>query len=172
MTDEVDADEVVVVSRQDLDFARETAQAHGVRADVLSVGGIEPVATVALLIAGSALAVSSVCRILDQRKGGQVIDLRPGVRSPLYRTPQLLYGVIVVLARDGTVTVEVARPDDMFTELISVVSGVTRGARGLAGQELLGRVQQACSGNAIVTYGPAQELLAASTPEGGEHDVL
>ncbi len=48
--------------------------------------------TVALAIIGSAAAVGAVMHGLDQRKGGQVIDLRPGVPNAIYRTRDVVYG--------------------------------------------------------------------------------
>jgi hypothetical protein len=78
MTKAASAKEVVIVDREDLEFAQDAAREQGVEVQVLTSTGFEPVSTVTLILMGSTLAVARLARILDQRKGGQVIDLRPG----------------------------------------------------------------------------------------------
>jgi len=107
--------------------ARTLAAAHGVEAERVPRRGIEPVATVTLVLAGTAAAVGAVLHVLEQRKGGQVIDLRPGAAKAFYRTPDVAYGTVVIVAVDGKVTVEVKEPDGMFGKVISILPQLLTG---------------------------------------------
>jgi hypothetical protein len=121
MTDSELAQEVIVVGHEEQSLAQGVAEVHGVQVRALSAKGIEPTATVALILIGTPLAVATVSRVLEQRKGGQVIDLRPGAPRPFYRTPDVSYGLVVVVSTDGQVLVHVKRPDDMFTEVMGIL---------------------------------------------------
>ncbi|MFE1883616.1 hypothetical protein [Streptomyces diastatochromogenes] len=112
---------LVVLDPAHVPAARELAAAHGVELHEVPRRGVEPVTTVTLVLMGAATAVGALQHALEQRKGGQVIDLRPGAPRTLYRTPDVVYGTVVVLAADGTVTVEVKEPDGMFGKVISVL---------------------------------------------------
>ncbi len=89
--------------------------------------GIEPVVTVTLVLVGATAAVGAVLHVLEQRKGGQVIDLRPGAPKAFYRTPDVVYGTVVIVAVDGKVTVEVKEPDGMFGKVISALPQLLSG---------------------------------------------
>lgn len=117
MTEEVSAKEVVILDRDDLEFAQQAAREQGVDVQVLTATRFEPVSTVTLILLGSTVAVATLARILDQRKGGQVIDLRRGAPKPFYRTQDVVYGLVVVVSQDGQVLVQVKQPEDMFTEV-------------------------------------------------------
>ncbi|HSH58479.1 MAG TPA: hypothetical protein VK988_02340 [Acidimicrobiales bacterium] len=119
MTEAASAKEVVILDREDLEFAQHAAREQGVEVQVLTPTGFEPVSTVTLILMGSTLAVATLARILDQRKGGQVIDLRPGAPKPFYRTRDVLYGLVVVVSQDGQVLVHVKQPEDLFTEVVA-----------------------------------------------------
>jgi len=118
---------VVVLDPSQVPAARTLAAAHGVEAEQVPRRGIEPVATVTLVLAGTAAAVGAVLHVLEQRKGGQVIDLRPGAAKAFYRTPDVVYGTVVIVAVDGKVTVEVKEPDGMFGKVISILPQLLTG---------------------------------------------
>lgn len=124
----------VILDAAQVKTAQSLAAAHGVEAEQLPQRGIDPVATVTLVLAGSAAAVGTVLHLLDQRKGGQVIDLRPGTPKPFYRTPQLMYGMVVIVAVDGRVTVMVKRPDGMFGKVIAALPELLAGSGGRMSQ--------------------------------------
>jgi hypothetical protein len=124
MSDDDTAEEIIIVDQEDVEYALETAAAHGVEANELTVHGIEPITTATLIIFGSALAVAAVSRLIDQHKGGQVIDLRPQAPRLLYRTKDVLYGLVVIVATDGRVTVEVKEPRTMFGEVLDALKDV------------------------------------------------
>jgi hypothetical protein len=125
MTKAASAKEVVILDREDLEFAQDAAREQGVEVQVLTPTGFEPVCTVTLILMGSTLAVATLARILDQRKGGQVIDLRPGAPKPFYRTRDVVYGLVVVVSQDGQVLVHVKQPEDLFTEVAANLRTIT-----------------------------------------------
>jgi hypothetical protein len=112
---------IVVLDPSHVPEALVIASAHGVEVEQVSSRGIEPVATVTLVVLGTVAAVGAVVQILEQRKGGQVIDLRPGVPKTFYRTPDLVYGTVVIVAVDGKVTVRVKEPEGMFGKVVSTL---------------------------------------------------
>ena len=68
---------------------------------------------------------ATVARLVDQHKGGQVIDLRPGSPRPVYRSRDVVHGLVVVITHSGVVRVEVLEPQGMFgTVCKSLVSAL------------------------------------------------
>lgn len=113
--------EIVVIEAEDLDYVREAAAEQGVELQELPRQGFEPITTLTLLITGSVLAVGALSSLIERHKGGQVIDLRSGAPKPLYRDKGVVYGLVIVLANDGTVTVEVKQPKEMFDQVVEVL---------------------------------------------------
>ncbi len=149
MSEEVSAEQVVVLDRSDLTWAREIAAANGVELVDLPSSAFEPVTTVAVILLGGALAVGAMAYQLDKRKGGQVIDLRPGAPKPFYRTTDVAYGLIVIVGLDGAVTVEVKEPKGMFG---IVVDALRQAATDLAevSIEAIAAIAKARFGDQIV----------------------
>lgn len=71
--------------------------------------------------------MGTVVHLLDRAKGGQVIDLREGVQKKFYRTDDVAYGLVVIIAFDGKVTVEVREPRGLFGEVIDALTEATVG---------------------------------------------
>ncbi|MEO3928407.1 hypothetical protein ABGB07_31720 [Micromonosporaceae bacterium B7E4] len=65
--------------------------------------------------------------MLDERKGGQVIDLRPGAPKPIYRDPDLMYGTVVVRTADGGVQIGPLKPDGLFDRVLGVLPEILSG---------------------------------------------
>jgi hypothetical protein len=126
--------EVLVVAGSELANARSLAAEHGVSIEPVPDRGIEPVTTVTLLLIGPAVAVGAVRQALDQRRGGQVIDLRPGAPASFYRTTDLAYGLIVVIAVDGKVTLRSSDTSNVLDKVISALPMLTAGNNGGAKQ--------------------------------------
>jgi hypothetical protein len=124
MRDATEPNAIVVVDPEDLDYAREIAAEHGVEIEQMPIRGIEPVSTITLVLLGGSLAVGTVVYLLDKAKGGQVIDLRQGVQRKFYRTDDVAYGLVVIIASDGTVTVEVKEPRGLFGQVIDALTKV------------------------------------------------
>jgi hypothetical protein len=154
------AESVVIVEPAQVPAARAVASAHGVDVQEVPRRGIEPVTTVTLLLVGTAAAVGTVLHTLEQRKGGQVIDLRPGAPKAFYRTPDLLYGMVVVIAVDGKVTIKVEEPDGRFGKVIAALPRLLPGSGDAA------QVARAVSGE----FGPdvAVETVPLPGAGGGE----
>jgi hypothetical protein len=119
---------VIVLDPSQVPGARVLAAAHDVEVEQVPCRGIEPVTTAVLVLVGTAAAVGAVLHVLEQRKGGQVIDLRPGAPKAFYRTPDVVYGTVVIVAVDGKVTVEVKEPAGMFGKVISTLPQLLSGS--------------------------------------------
>lgn len=87
-------EEILRVAVSDLDYLRATAEQYQVQVTELKSAGIEPVSTIAVVLLGSVWAVNTVSRLVDERKGGQVIDMRPGANLAVYRSRDVQYGLI------------------------------------------------------------------------------
>lgn len=124
---------IVVIEPGDLEYAREVAADNGVEIEDVSVHGFEPVTTVTLALYGGALAVGAVLFLLDRRKGGQVIDLRDGIQQKFYRSDDIAFGLVVIIAADGKIAVEVKEPRGMFGAVIESLTkaSVDLGKAGL-----------------------------------------
>jgi hypothetical protein len=154
-TQSAQAQSVVVLDPGQVPAARELASSHGVEVEEVPRRGVEPVSTVTLLLVGAAAAVGAVLHILEQRKGGQVIDLRPGAPKAFYRTPDVVYGTVVIVTADGKVTVEVKEPDGMFGKVISTLPELLFGGDGSA-KEVTQAVTEA--------FGQAVEIETVEAP--------
>ncbi len=110
--------QVVHVSREDLPTLRQVASSNGVEVHEVQQREFEPATMIMLVLVGGALAIASVTHALEVRKGGQIIDLRPGASMPIYRSKDLLYGLILVFAVDGKVSVQAHEAKGTF-DLIS-----------------------------------------------------
>lgn len=143
--------QLTVINPEDLDKAREAAAEHGVDLEELRVRGIEPVLTITLVLTGGAVAVGTVAHLIDREKGGQVIDLRPGAPKVLYRSKDVLYGLVIVLTADGKVTVEVKEPRGMFGEVLDALRGIITDLTGASRETVVPRITEAVGDKAKVT---------------------
>jgi hypothetical protein len=160
LTESEQTQHVVIVDLDQLPDARALANAHGVEVEQVPRLGIEPVATVTLVLMGTAAAVGTVVHVLEQRRGGQVIDLRPEAPKAFYRTPDVVYGTVVIVSKDGTVTVEVKEPDGMFGKVVSGLSELLAG-----GDESVAQITQAVT----TKFGSDVEVDTVRSPRrGGE----
>lgn len=131
---------VQVDDLDDLQFAQSWAgNEEGAGYEVVTEGddgglAIEPVT--AVLIAAGVLALARF--ILDwfnDRKGGTVVDLRPGREDQVYRDKDLNYGWILVISADGQkVEINVKDAPKTATERLlgSVISGALKSASDIA----------------------------------------
>jgi hypothetical protein len=117
--------EVLVLDQEEADFVRRTAAEHEVAIDEVPAAGIEPVLTVTVVLLGTAAAVAAVIDLVERRRGGQVIDLRPGAAKVFFRSPDVSYGLVVIRAADGgAVKVEVKEPKGMFGQVVESLTGL------------------------------------------------
>ena len=73
--------------------------------------------------------------LFDQRRGGQVIDLRPGADPIARRDRGLIYGLILLVAVDGKVEVSVKEPKRMFGQVIEAFKEVLGDLLGATAKE-------------------------------------
>jgi hypothetical protein len=146
--------EVIVIDRDDLSAVREIAAANDVELTALPISAFEPITTIALLLTGSALAISTVSYLIDKRKGGQVIDLRPGTPKPFYRTSDVVYGLVLIVAMDGTVTVEVKEPKGMFGVVVEALQGMTANLAEVSIEAIAELAKSRLAGKAVIGTHP------------------
>lgn len=125
MIDDVETEQIIVVDRSDLSEVRGIAAAYNVELIDIPASGLEPITTVAIILVGSALAVATVAYLIDKRKGGQVVDLRPGAPRSFYRSRDVMYGLVIIVALNGTATIEVKEPKGMFGIVLDALRGMT-----------------------------------------------
>lgn len=98
--------ELVRVSSADFTYLQRAAAEHNVTVnEVPSRQVLEYAYEISCILAGSSVAVSRVMHLLDEGRGGQVIDLRPGVNDPIYRSRNVQYGLITIIGADGSVSI-------------------------------------------------------------------
>jgi hypothetical protein len=131
---EPDSHEMVVVDQDDLEAVRELAERNEVSIAEVPLRGIEPITTITLVLLGTPAAVGTVSHLIDQFKGGQVIDVRPGAPKAFYRTKDVVYGLVVVVAADGKVTVEVKEPKGLFGQVAELVRNISLQGDGTSAQ--------------------------------------
>lgn len=148
-------EEVLMVPAEDIEHLRESSKRHGVDLSESKPLGIEPVGTIAVVLVGGVLAVNAVSRLLEERKGGQVIDMRPSATRTVFRSRDVQYGLIVVLASDGTVTVRATDPQNGLSSVIESLRGLATGEGGAN----IDTVEQAVRRQ----LGPDAEISAQST---------
>ena len=126
--------EFVIVDPGNVAEVLSLASQNGVEVEEVPSRGIEPVTTVTLLLFGGAAAVATVAYLVDQTKGGQVIDLRDKAPKIAYRSREVTYGLVLIVAKDGTVTVDVKEPRGMFGQVTDALKGlsVELGKTGIA----------------------------------------
>ena len=155
MPDPAESQTYVIVEHEDIDEVRAWAAEHGVAVETVETRALEPVSAVTLLLLGSALAVSAVAQLVDRSKGGQVIDLQPGSPRMVYRSRDVTYGLIVIIALDGTVKVDVKEPKGMFGQVVDSITEVVA-ELGKSGIDAIGTAVKAQVGDhADVSTTPA-----------------
>jgi hypothetical protein len=143
--------EATTIEVADLDEIRELAASHGVQVEEIAQPGFEPVTTITLILIGGSLAVASVMAIIERRKGGQVIDLRPGAPKVLYRDKDVVYGLVIILAQDGTVRVEVKQPKELFAQVVEALCKTLLGLASPTVDAVAGAARAVVGGDASVS---------------------
>lgn len=144
-------EEIVVVDQRDVAATVDLAAKHGANVEVVPQRGIEPITTATLIVVGTAVAVGVVLREIDGRKGGQVIDLRPGAPREIYRDRSVQYGLIVVFAQDGQIRIELKEPHGTLGVLLSGLTSVFEGLGSSTADEVASLAQQAIGDHGTVS---------------------
>jgi hypothetical protein len=119
---ESNATEIVIVDPDDIEFVYSTARQYSIGVEELRAARIEPAFTMTLVLMGTSFAVGAVVYLVEQRKGGQVIDLRPSAPNVLYRSKEVSYGLVIIFTVDGKVSIEVKEPRGMFGHVLDSLS--------------------------------------------------
>src|SRR5687768_8981543 len=82
----------------------ETAHVSSER-EVSESVGFEPLIIIAIFGAAAAI-VGAVSYWHEKNKGGQVIDVTPGAKPWAYRSKDVVYGLVLIRAADGTIKVD------------------------------------------------------------------
>ena len=159
-------EEFLMVPTQDVEYLRDIADQNGVAVAESGSLGIEPVSTTAVALLGSSLAINTVRRLLEERRGGQMIDLRPGAGRAAYRSRDVQYGLIVVLTADGTVTVRATNSQDELALIIEALRGLVAGSTTDAGA-VAQTVRERLGPDAEIVTGPAQDRGASGQDSHG-----
>ncbi len=124
---EADVRERIEISPEDLEEAREAAREFGVELEVEErvEEGIAPIVILAFIGAGAGVA-GAIAYFQERRLGGQIIDLRPG-EALTKRDKSVVYGLVVIIAADGKVTVEVKEPKTFFGQVVKDVLDAVQG---------------------------------------------
>jgi hypothetical protein len=119
--------ELRIDSQEDLELLREVvAEDPDVELEVVrEVPGIAPLFIIAVIGAAAAVA-GAIADYTERRKGGQIIDLREG-QQLTRRDKSVVYGLIVIVAADGKVTVEVKEPKGFFGQVLKDVLDALQG---------------------------------------------
>lgn len=159
MAESDDASHVVIeIAPDEMDFVRQVAATEKVSVVETTTEGFEPVTMVTLLLIGSALAVASVTHIVEQRRGGQVIDLRPHAARRFYRSKDVLYGLVMMLHPDGTVTVDVKQPQELFGQVLESLTTVITGLGKASLAAVAAAAEQVVGDRGTVTVRQAAEV--------------
>jgi hypothetical protein len=154
MADQDTVEETVVIEADELPIVREIAAEHGVSVEEFRLRAIEPVTAVTLVLFGTSFAVSTVLFLVDKIKGGQVIDLRPSAPKTIYRSKDLLYGLVLIIALDGSISVEVKEPRGMFGEVVDALKEILMDAAQSGIDEIAGTVRSTVGDRGEVTVRP------------------
>lgn len=140
MTNTDEAQEVILVEDREVDFARETAASLNVSVHELDIRSVEPLTTGTLVLVGGSLAVATAIRLIEERRGGQVIDLRPNSSKTFYRSKDVIYGLVIVLAVDGSITIDIKEPRGALGEVLDAIIGIIPEIAGRDMEEISARI--------------------------------
>jgi hypothetical protein len=141
--------EAITVEQDEVEFVTLAAKERGAQVQRLNVRNIEPVTTVTLVVIGSAALVGMISYLLEQRRGGQVIDLA-GPEPKFYRDRGLIYGLVVVKLQDGNIKIEVREPRGLLGQVMDTLRGMVGDLAKTAADVGAKRVQAALGGHATV----------------------
>jgi len=119
------------------------ASAEDVQVEKLEDRNFVDPASVSVILIGTSLAISTVVYMIELRKGGQVFDLRPQADRPAFRSKDIAYGYVQIIALDGSVSVEVKEPRGMFGQVLDTLALLVKESVGSSAAPMQKRVEQA-----------------------------
>ncbi|WP_153040144.1 hypothetical protein [Actinoplanes sp. TFC3] len=151
----------MIIDTDDVEFVQQLAVQYGVTVQKVDLHGLEPVLTTTLIIFGAVAAVSLFVALVDRHRGGQVIDLRPGTPKTMYRSRDVVYGLVVIYAMDGKVTVQVREPEGMFGQVLESLTTLLGELAGANVSDVAAAVTDKLGDTAAVTAESAKAGLSA-----------
>jgi hypothetical protein len=120
----------VVLDPEEMQAAQDAARAAGLDLQIEQRPHILPAVTLVLMGGGALLAAKFVVDLVDRLRGGIVIDARPDATELVRRNRDVPYGWALVLAADGSVSINVHdSPKDASERLIqAIIDGVFKTA--------------------------------------------
>ena len=131
----------VSLGTEDLEYAKSVATKHGVTIEADTEDGLLDPGTLTVLLMGGSLAVSTVVYLLDKRRGGQIIDLRPNADPIARRDKGLQFGLVTLIAPDGQVLVTVKEPRGMYGQVLDTLRSTIVDLAGLPAPVVSDRVK-------------------------------
>lgn len=147
-----------VTSPEDEALLRQVAAEYGVEIERTEETRDFGIVVGVFIVFGAAAAVAgAVSDYLERKKGGQVIDLRRDAEDVAYRDEGVVYGLIVVIAEDGKVTVDVKEPKGFFLNVVNeVLASMTK-----LGEKTLDTIADAAKSAASATGAKADVTVEA-----------
>lgn len=154
-----DRQEIQLQSLEELEILREEVAKHAeVDLEVIpqETPGFATVIVVALIGVPAAVGLigGTLAYIKDRRMGGQIIDLREGMQLAR-RSADVVYGLIVIIAADGKVTVDVKEPKGFFAVVVTDVLGAVQNIATKSLQAIADAAKAAVGDKAKVITEPA-----------------
>lgn len=146
----------IEVSPEELELVKaEVEKEPDAEVQILEQGeGIAPLIVI-LIIGSVGLVGGTVDYILDRRQGGQVIDLREEGEKRQYRSKDVKYGLVVIYAADGKVTVEVHEPRGFFGTVVKDVTDALAGIVTKTAEAVAKAAKEAAGDKGTVKTDPA-----------------
>jgi hypothetical protein len=130
----------VIVSPDEADELEALAREAGATVTRATPRAID-LGTITLIIIGGLAVVAAAQSAIERRRGGQVIDLRPGAPTPFYRSRDLHYGLILIITADGGVQITVHEPSEMLSKVVGLLELALRPGDAAPTAELEGVVR-------------------------------
>jgi hypothetical protein len=145
---------VVVADAEDLAEIQRLAEAETVTIETIGERNLVDPASITLVLIGTSLAISTVAYLIEQRKGGQVFDLRTGAARRAYRSRGVAYGLVQIIAPDGTVQVEVKEPRGMFGQVLDTIRLIIKDLSAPVAESIGAAAKEAVGDLAVVHTTP------------------
>jgi hypothetical protein len=149
---------------------REIAAPLGVAVEAVKIRAPDP-SLIVYLVGTAALVALAVERFHERRKGGQLVDLRPGASQLVRRDQGILYGYVVILTGDGQVRVEVKEPENQLSRVVTDVLSAVAESQAASVEQLAELVATITGGEGEVTVSHDRaELGGPSDAPAGQPD--
>lgn len=155
----------VTVEDEDVHFIYEVASSPQDPVTVQRVQelGVEPITTITLALMGRTASLSAVMHLIEAHRGGQVIDVRSSAPKTAYRTKQAAYGVVVIIADDGIVRVEVKEPKVAFGTVTEALANALMHMHGVGTDAIAPIVKESAGRDVWVSMEPGADSHATTT---------